>query len=244
LGKFQQANGGTLFLDEIGDLPLTLQVKLLRALQEKQIEPVGAARAVRIDVRLLTATHKPVAEMSKQGLFREDLFYRVAEIKLKIPPLRERPRDISLLAQYFLQRFAKDKVITRDGLAWLESQLWPGNVRELMSAVKRAGLLSRRNDLGIADFMVGHPSIESSVSSGWLGGPDLESAKNKFVHDKVREALARSGGKRNLAAELLSITPRTLFRYLVEMKEMTDLSSSTDPDVMSDLTSGADSTIY
>jgi DNA-binding NtrC family response regulator len=221
-GKFLQAEGGTLFLDEIGDLPSQLQVKILRALQEKIIEPLGAKQPIRTNVRILCATHKDLKDLVGKGHFREDLYFRLAEVALQIPPLRERPEDIGLLAAHLLKDYAEEKRFSETGWRWLKNQKWPGNVRELMSSVKRAAILSKGDEIQASDFALGTPVLESQAFTprgGWLGGENLEDAKNFFIYKKVEEALKRSEGKRNQAAELLGITPRTLFRYIGEMKK-------------------------
>lgn len=217
-GKFQLAHGGTLLLDEIGDLPERLQVKLLRVLQEGQIEPLGSPRPVKVDVRILAATHRNLLELVKQGRFRQDLYYRIAETVVSIPALRERPEDVALLASYFLKD--SGKTIPLPTLEWLSGRAWPGNVRELRSAVQRAAALSPGKELREADFLVGLPKEnESEQSAHWLEGMDLEQAKQAFVQKKIRLALERSGGNRQKAADLLGVTARTLFRYLEDDRE-------------------------
>ncbi|HEX4923266.1 MAG TPA: sigma-54-dependent Fis family transcriptional regulator, partial [Bdellovibrionales bacterium] len=153
-GKFQQADGGTLFLDEIGDLSEHLQVKLLRVLQEKTVEPLGSNKATKIDVRIVAATHKDLQQLVEQGKFREDLYYRLAEMTLTIPPLRERPGDILLLATMFLKNFAPQKRFSHKAWEWLKAQEWRGNVRELMSCVKRASVLATSEEIQPQDLRV------------------------------------------------------------------------------------------
>jgi DNA-binding NtrC family response regulator len=157
LGKFQEANGGTLFLDEIGELRLDMQVKLLRAIQQSEIDPVGAKRPVKIDIRLISATNRNLAEMVKAGTFREDLFYRLNVFPVAIPPLRQRKDDIAPLAAHFIQRFAVEegkKVLglERDALEMLLKYDWPGNIRQLENAIFRAVVLSDTAQLRVADF--------------------------------------------------------------------------------------------
>ena len=224
-GKFLAAHEGTLFLDEIGDLPERLQVKLLRVLQEGMIEPVGASRPIKVDVRILAATHRDLSSLVKEGLYRQDLFYRIAEVVTTLPPLRERPEDVALLASVFLKENAPEKVLGSATLEWLTNLPWPGNVRELRSAVKRAAALANSRELSREDFLVGLPRSESSgrESSHWLEGRDLEEAKQKFVQRKIQLALERSGGNRQKASELLGVTARTLFRYLEDSRERQEL---------------------
>jgi DNA-binding NtrC family response regulator len=157
LGKFQEANGGTLFLDEIGELRLDMQVKLLRALQEGEIDPIGSKRPVKVDVRIISATNRDLAELTREGQFREDLYYRLNVFPVFIPPLRERREDIRSLAQYFMERFAAEESkpvsgFTPDAMDLLESYNWPGNVRQLENTVFRAVVLCDGDMLDIADF--------------------------------------------------------------------------------------------
>ena len=164
LGKFQEADGGTLFLDEIGELRLDMQVKLLRALQEGEIDPVGAKRPVKVDVRIISATNRDLAELTREGRFREDLYYRLNVFPISIPPLRERREDIVALAQYFLARFAAEESKPVTGfhpevLDLLGSYSWPGNVRQLENTVFRAVVLCDSDRLDIADF----PQIASAM---------------------------------------------------------------------------------
>ena len=229
-GKFQVADGGTLFLDEVGDLPEILQVKLLRVLQEKVVEPVGGNQPMKVNVRVLAATHKPMTELVAKGKFRKDLYYRLAEATLFIPSLRERPQDIVLLATSFLRQVSPEKRFSQGAWEWMKTQPWEGNVRELMSTVRRAALLSYSEEIQRNDFFKGAAGDSRTDSTQydettWLGGKDLEEAKLLFVRQKVQTALRMADGKRNKAAELLGIAPRTLFRYLEGFdSEMTDVS--------------------
>lgn len=232
VGKFQLAHGGTLFLDEIGELPLALQAKLLRSLQEKVIEPLGSTRSVRTDVRVVAATLKPLAAMVTEKSFRDDLYFRLAEVTLLIPPLRERPEDIRILAAQFLKGYAPQKQFSKSAWDWLQTEKWPGNVRELKSAIHRASVLAAGNEITIRDFQRGLPAAASGSESHWLGGADLQQAKEHFILEKVRAALIRSNGHRGKAAEMLGITIRTLFRYLDqfqgELRDVTDVSHPHD----------------
>jgi DNA-binding NtrC family response regulator len=164
LGKFVEASGGTLFLDEVGELPLAAQVKLLRAIQEGEVEPVGARKPVKVDVRLISATNRDLAADVKAGRFREDLFYRLHVFPITVPPLRERPEDIPELTRHFLARFAAEegKRITRvsaEALALLSTYRWPGNVRQLENAVFRAVVLAEGDAVGLDEF----PQIVSQI---------------------------------------------------------------------------------
>lgn len=164
IGKFQEANGGTLFLDEVGELPLDVQVKLLRAIQEKEIDPVGGKQSVRVDIRIISATNRNLADLSASGAFREDLYYRLNVFPILIPPLRDRNSDIPALAEHFLAQIsALEEVprrhITRDVLDLLSGYSWPGNIRQLQNALFRAVILSEEDTLRQSDFphLMGQP---------------------------------------------------------------------------------------
>jgi DNA-binding NtrC family response regulator len=164
VGKFVEAAGGTLFLDEVGELPPAAQVKLLRAIQEGEVEPVGARRAVRVDVRIVSATNRDLIADVKEGRFREDLFYRLHVFPITVPPLRERPEDIPELTRHFLARFAAEegkriRHVHPDALALLAAFRWPGNVRQLENAVFRGVVLADGDSIGIAEF----PQIAAQV---------------------------------------------------------------------------------
>jgi len=166
-GKFVEADGGTLFLDEVGELPLAAQVKLLRALQQSEIEPVGARKSIRVDVRIVSATNRDLIADVKSGRFREDLFYRLHVFPITVPPLRARPEDITELARHFIARFAAEEGkrvagISGEALAWLSAHQWPGNVRQLENAIFRAVVLAETEMLGINEF----PQLARGVSDG------------------------------------------------------------------------------
>lgn len=228
IGKIQQAHGGTLFLDEIGDLPQALQPKLLRVLNDKRLEPVGATKSIPVDIRVLTATHKPLKEMMAAKSFRDDLYYRLAEMTLWIPPLRSRSPDILLIASSWLRELDAKKSFSEDARQWMMSQSWSGNVRELKSAVKRAVVLCGGSEIQKKHFLLG---LESELQAeatlrpemNWLGGENLEAAKLGFVLSKIHLALEQTGGNRTKAAQLLGVTSRTLFRYLEEDVKDTSL---------------------
>lgn len=235
-GKFVLANGGTLFLDEIGDLPESLQVKLLRVLQEGEVEALGSTKPISVDVRIVAASHKSIAHLVREGKFREDLYYRLAEITLKIPALRERAADIKLLATHFLKAQAPEKRFSASAWSWLQAQEWRGNVRELAGSIRRASILSTGSELVRDDFLLGQSTVATSIRAedSWLGGRTLDEARDRFVQKKIEEALQRTDGKRKEAAELLGVTPRTLFRYLEGARsnaEVTGLSRGSDKDV-------------
>jgi DNA-binding NtrC family response regulator len=173
IGKFQEADGGTLFLDEIAELPLEAQVKLLRALHDGEIDPVGARRPIRVNFRLISATHRDMVKLVKEGRFREDLYYRLNVFPIRVPPLRERPDDVPELARHFLARFAAEEGrrvggIGAEALDLLTRYSWPGNVRQLENAIFRAVVLSDSNELTVDEF----PQIAAHMN----GGQDIASA--------------------------------------------------------------------
>ena len=212
-GRMEVASGGTLFLDEIGNLSLPMQAKLLTAIEKRQILRLGATRSVPIDVRLISATNMNIREMVQEGTFRQDLLYRINTIELHIPPLRERGNDILLLADHFLNRYArkyKKKLtgLTRDAKTKLQSYAWPGNVRELQHAIERAVILSDGSMLKPENFML-HPAPVHKKG-------DLSDELNLGVLEKeaIERALRRADGNITRAAELLGITRFALYRKL------------------------------
>ncbi len=212
-GKIEQAGGGTLFLDEVGDIPLQLQVKLLRFLQERVIERIGARRSIAVDTRVVCATHQDLEAMIADGRFREDLFYRLAEIVIKIPSLAERPGDATLLAKAFLARFAREmnpavKGFAADALAALDAWPWPGNVRELENRVKRAVIMADSKLIGAPDLDLVSPE------SGGERTLNLKGAREVADRRVIRHALARSEGNISSTAKLLGISRPTLYDLL------------------------------
>ncbi|HAH10074.1 MAG TPA: sigma-54-dependent Fis family transcriptional regulator, partial [Alphaproteobacteria bacterium] len=190
-GKFQEANGGTLFLDEIGELRLDMQVKLLRAIQQGEIDPVGAKRAIKIDIRLISATNRNLAEMVKAGTFREDLFYRLNVFPIAIPPLRQRKDDIPALASHFVERFAIEegkKVLglDRDAQELLLRYDWPGNIRQLENAIFRAVVLCDANQLRVCDFP--HVASQLGVAYDMPALPDLDAETSALPYAPRLEA--------------------------------------------------------
>jgi two-component system, NtrC family, response regulator len=212
-GKIELADGGTLFLDEVGDIPLPLQVKLLRFLQERTIERIGGRKHIPVDTRIVCATHQDLEAMIAQGRFREDLFYRLAEVVVKIPSLAERPGDATLLAKAFLKRFAKEMNpqvtgFAPDALAAVDAWGWPGNVRELENRVKRAAIMADGKLVTAADL---------DLQEGAEDDPDvlnLKSARERADRKVIRHALARSEGNISNTARLLGISRPTLYDLL------------------------------
>ncbi|HOB14441.1 MAG TPA: PEP-CTERM-box response regulator transcription factor [Novosphingobium sp.] len=212
-GKIEMAAGGTLFLDEVGDIPLPLQVKLLRFLQERVIERIGSRKSIPVDTRIVCATHQNLEAMIADGRFREDLFYRLAEIVVKIPSLAERPGDAALLAKAFLARFAKEmnpavKGFAPDALAAIDAWHWPGNVRELENRVKRAVIMTEGKLVGAADLDLGGGEEED------VQVLNLKSAREAADRKVIRHALARSEGNISSTAKLLGVSRPTLYDLL------------------------------
>jgi two-component system NtrC family response regulator len=212
-GRFELADRGSLFLDEIGDLPLPLQAKLLRVLQEREFERVGSSVPIRVNVRILAATHRDLEELLKTGQFREDLYYRLNVVTILLPPLRERRQDLPFLIDHFLKLFAgkNHKTIrgfTQDAREALLRYDYPGNVRELENIIERAVVLTRDDLIGKADLplSIHEPEAETNEES------TLPAATEGMERRMIREALARSGGIQTRAAELLGISERAL-RY-------------------------------
>ena len=211
-GKIELAEGGTLFLDEVGDIPLPLQVKLLRFLQERVIERIGGRKAIPIDTRVVCATHQNLEEMIAEGQFREDLYYRLAEIVIRIPSLAERHGDVTLLAQHFVQRFARTlnqqvRGLSPDALATLNDWKWPGNVRELENRIKRAVIMADGRLVTAADLDLG--IVEEAPA--FL---NLKAAREVADRRAIRQALARTENNISNTAKLLGISRPTLYDLL------------------------------
>ena len=210
-GLFQEADCGTLFLDEIGELPLELQVKLLRVLQEGELRRVGDTRAVKVDVRVVAATLRDLKEEIKKGSFRDDLYYRLNVIELKLPPLRNRPGDIPALAAHFIEkygrRFGKSvKAVSKDALSTLVSYPWPGNVRELENVIERAMILEETST--IRDVSL--PMASQSGLREPFNGLSIKKAEEELEKELISRALEKTGNNRTKAAQLLEISHRAL----------------------------------
>lgn len=210
-GKIELAEGGTLFLDEVGDIPLPLQVKLLRFLQERVIERIGGRKQIAVNVRIVCATHQNLENMIAEGAFREDLWYRVAEVVIKIPPLAERPGDAVLLAHHFLRKYARDmkrpvKGFNADALVAIETWLWPGNVRELENRMKRAVIMADSSRLSAADL-----DLDEADGAEFL---NLRAARERADRNAIGMALARSESNVSNAAKLLGVSRPTLYDLL------------------------------
>lgn len=212
-GKIEMAQGGTLFLDEVGDIPLPLQVKLLRFLQERVIERIGGRKPIAVDTRVVCATHRDLDTMISEGTFREDLYYRLAEIVVKIPTLAERPGDAGLLAKHFVQRFAPDmnpqvKGLAPDALAMIDAYPWPGNVRELENRIKRAVIMADAKLVSAADMDLGEGEEDAAAVL------NLKAVRESADRKAIRRALARTEGNISGAAKLLGISRPTLYDLL------------------------------
>ncbi len=221
LGMFRQAQGGTLLLDEVGELPLALQVKLLRVLQERRVRPVGSTQEVEVDVRVLAATNRDVEAGVESGSFRQDLYYRLNVIRVELPPLRERREDIGRLARSMVKRFSNefDKQVdglSREALDALETYAFPGNIRELENIMERAVALTSGSRIELDDLPSGVVAGRQSTTpiQGELpeSGCDLDGVLADTERHYIRQALDRTGGVRKKAAELLGITFRSM-RY-------------------------------
>jgi len=231
-GLFRSANGGTLFLDEVADLPLAMQVKLLRAIQEKAVRPVGDTKEVPVDIRVLSATHKNLPELVQEGSFRQDLFYRINVIELAVPPLRERPDDIPLLSNHILERIAKEyecdpAALTPAAVERLRGYDFPGNVRELENVLERAFTLCDADQIDAADLHLGngvqHAATASQIIADGQAGEgegiavpdgeiDLEGYLEKIERQAIEKALEATRWNKTAAAKRLGISFRAL-RY-------------------------------
>jgi len=230
-GRIERAQGGTLFLDEVGELTPSVQVKLLRFLQDGQIERLGGTGAVKVDSRVVAATNQDLPNRVREGKFREDLYYRLNVIQVILPPLRDRIEDIPILAEHFVGRYAtkNGKTIgglTRAAFAALEAYPWPGNVRELEHAIERAVVLSRGAEIDVDDLPESVRSSGAARAAG-LASPlegrtlsvPLGTTMEEIELRVIRETLRQTKGDKNLAAQLLGIAARTIYRKLDREKE-------------------------
>jgi transcriptional regulator with GAF, ATPase, and Fis domain len=215
LGRFQSAINGTLFLDEIGEMPLQLQVKLLRALQEKVVYKVGDNRPEAVDIRVVAATNKNLEEETRKGMFREDLYFRINVVTLKLPPLRERGDDIAVLAKFFLTRYAKEfsskaRGFTPSAVVAMKKYHWPGNIRELENRIKKAAVLADKPLMGPEDLDLRPENLPPILA--------LAQAKEEFQKSYINEVLDRNNGNRTKTAKDLGVDPRTIFRHLEKLE--------------------------
>ena len=224
-GKIEMAHGGTLFLDEIGEMPLSLQPKLLRFLQDQVVERIGGRTPIKVDVRVVSATNQPLEEQAERGAFRGDLLHRLNGVPVRIPPLREREGDAMLLARWFLARFAREfsrrlRGFDESAVAAIAAHRWPGNVRELENRVRRAALMTEGPMIGADDLELAVPAGDPGARRGAApaGGEDddmtLRTARARAERDAIDRALARSSGSLSAAARLLAISRPTLYGLL------------------------------
>jgi transcriptional regulator with GAF, ATPase, and Fis domain len=218
-GRFQAASGGTLFLDEVGEMTPALQVKLLRALDEKQVTRVGETRPEAVDIRVVAATHRVLEDEVRRGGFREDLYYRLNTLSIRLPPLRERGDDVLVLARYFLAIFTAEyksraRGFSPQALAALRKHAWPGNVRELKNRIQRAVVLAERPVLRPDDLELPGEEAVSVLP--------LAQAREEFQRRYIEQVLERNGGNRTRAARELGVDPRTVFRFLEKLEAERD----------------------
>lgn len=218
-GKFELAKGGTLFLDEIGEMPLSMQVKLLRALQEREITRVGGTRSIKLDFRLITATNRNLEAMAEEGTFREDLFYRISVIPVALPPLRQRQEDIGLYAGFFLEelgrQYGRTYHISEEALDLLERYHWPGNVRELKNCMERAAVLAHGDTIGVDQLPAKLRKNESDgVRRYTTSQRRLRELLDETERRAIEDALRLCGNNRTQAMELLGISRRNFYQKL------------------------------
>lgn len=228
-GRFQQADGGTLFLDEIGELKLTLQVKLLRALQEREVTPVGEANPRRVDVRIIAATNRDLEVMVKEGTFRQDLFYRLDVIPLRLPPLRDRPEDIPVLAAYFLEginrRLGRRVTLSDGAISLMRLYEWPGNVREMENLVERLVVMSKGDVISETELPARMRTVDGGAglvdASAALarGAIDLQGTMEAIERSLIEQAVRQAAGNKTRAAELLGLSRTTLIDKMKRLEE-------------------------
>jgi len=224
-GKFKLADGGTLFLDEVGDMPLALQAKLLRALQEQEVEPLGSNRMIKVDVRVIAATSRDLATLVAEGRFREDLYYRLNVLQIRLPALRERLSDLEALTESLLESIAArsgmpQRELAPSALAALAGQTWRGNVRELRNVLEQAAMLSDRARLGAEDFSGILPAPAKDAPAADRALRPLPQMVAELERSSIRSALAATGGNKVSAARLLGISRATLYEKLAGMEDV------------------------
>jgi two-component system NtrC family response regulator len=215
-GKFELADKGTLFLDEIGDMPLALQAKLLRFLQSREFERVGGRQSLTVDVRVISATNQPLATLVSEGRFREDLYYRLNEIQVDLPPLRERQGDVMILGHYFLNLFNRElsrtlRGFTEEAVAALSDHKWPGNIRELENRLKRAVIM--------ADGPLIKPEDLELASGAKLRNLNLRDHMQELERALLNEAMAAADGNVSKAAKLMGISRQQIYNLMAERKQ-------------------------
>ena len=227
VGRFELANGGTIFLDEIGDMSPSLQVKILRVLQEHEFERVGGVKSIKVDIRIIAATHRDLEKAVKQGTFREDLYYRLNVIPLVLPPLRERKSDIPLLTQYFIEKFNAGKKqqiegISPEALKCFMEYRWPGNVRELENIIERLVILKGEGRLeqeDVPEKLMGAEGMDALPSLTIPdGGLSFNTAVSEFEKELILRALNKTNWVKNRAAKLLQLKRTTLVEKMKKIK--------------------------
>ncbi len=220
-GKFELADGGTLFLDEVGELPLPVQAKLLRVLQDGEVEPLGARKRRKVSVRVIAATHRNLRRMIQQGSFREDLYYRLNVAEIRIPPLRDRRSDIPKIALAVLDKINSSlrhpKRLSAEALIRLQQQRWPGNVRDLQNTIERSVWLCRKPVLGPEDLLITEPEADGDLLSSLPEpgeGFSLEELLRAIRHQMILRALDAAGGNQSKAARMLGISPQAVHKFL------------------------------
>jgi len=219
-GLLAIAEGGTVFLDEVGELPVDLQAKLLRAIQEKEIRPVGSTKQIPINVRILAATNRDLEQAVSQGTFRRDLYFRLNVLSLRIPPLRERRQDIPILAAHFLERMSRssgqERILSDDALKAMLAYDWPGNVRELENCLERACAFTSGPTLHVGDLPPAVSNLQASASAGNGDGANKIVPMSELEKQTILNTIAQLNGDKLLAARLLGIGKTTLYRKLKE----------------------------
>jgi DNA-binding NtrC family response regulator len=242
-GRFEQANGGTIFLDEVGELPLAMQVKLLRVLQERRFERVGGGQPLDVDVRVIAATNRPLTRLVKKGAFRQDLYYRLNVVRIELPPLRERLEDLPLLVRHFCEKLARPGAPAKDvSPAAMEAMLnhsWPGNVRELENVLERACITCQDQAIGVEHLPIDLTRCRVSPSPFAIDLscplPDLLSRIIRYVESRyIRKALARTHGHVGRCAKICGLSRRSitskLARYQIDRADLHDGANGTTPE--------------
>ncbi len=216
-GKIELASGGTLFLDEIGEMPLELQVKLLRFLEDYSFDRVGGVESLKADVRIIAATNKNLEELVKRGQFREDLYYRLKVLTIKLPPLRERGDDVIIMAKYFLEKFSKEQGkdiegFTDEALDLISNYSWPGNVRELINVIKKAVVLTEKKFIDVEDLDIDASQVSKKVSGKRLF--DLKEHMERLERELVEKAYRITGGNISRMASMLGVSRPTVYKLL------------------------------
>ena len=228
-GKFELADRGTLFLDEIGDVPASIQVKLLRVLQEREFERLGGTKTHKVDVRLIAATNRDLRAALEEGTFREDLYYRLNVVAIDIPPLRDHKEDIPALVKFFLEKFGKEsdvppKSLTPDAMKLLMDFRWPGNVRELENVIQRAITLSEKTTLDVSDIQLDSRTPRGNSSANSFVLPEGMTL-DQWEQETIREALKRANGNKSQAARMLGLS-RNALRYRLSQMGVADPAES------------------